>query len=125
MTRKLKEETEHSIKYARTMKVMNRYAFLGFAMIFITFIITYWIWLLIFSDYYNWEPRPEFNGSPDQDDDKDDALSRYKYHDVDNDPYAKDAEELPTTTEVVVSIDNETLLDNVGTIKDSWIVTAD
>ncbi len=106
MKRKLKRDTELNVdsKYSYAMKLMKRYAFLAFAVIFLTFFVIYWTWLLLSSDYFNWELNPVYNHISSSEEDNDDELSRYKYHEVEIDPYAKDAQEVPTSTENVETV---------------------
>jgi hypothetical protein len=59
--------------YHKIVDFTKRYAFWAFAIIFLTFLIVYWCWLLNCSGYFDWNPNPKYNAAGDVNDQTDDA----------------------------------------------------
>ncbi|OXA65168.1 Glycine receptor subunit alpha-2, partial [Folsomia candida] len=87
---KYEEEQATTPNYKKLiMDFIQRYAFVAFAAIFIAFFIIYWSCLLLLSDYYGWEPNPDYNGG----DDAKNNTNLYSYFTTAEDEYAKLADE--------------------------------
>jgi hypothetical protein len=54
-------------KYEKFAEFIEKFAFLIFCFIFVVFNIIYWTWLLISSDYFNWNVNASWNGGLDDD----------------------------------------------------------
>ncbi|OXA62392.1 Gamma-aminobutyric acid receptor subunit beta-like [Folsomia candida] len=47
--------------YQRLVGFTQKYGFRVFSVTFISVVVTYWTWLLVASDYFNWNPSIKFN----------------------------------------------------------------
>lgn len=54
-------------EYSVLLRLTKYYAFFIFALTFLVFVAVYWWWLLTFSNYFGWNPSPEFNAVADED----------------------------------------------------------
>jgi hypothetical protein len=59
--------------YHKIVDFTKRYAFWTFAIIFLTFLIGYWCWILNCSGYFDWNPNPKYNSVGDVNDQADDG----------------------------------------------------